>query len=77
MDANKADVLHAVGYKVFPTCSRCTFFRRSDSMFGECSANKYKHLKHSGGERLLSVMAGGGCDSFTELIGLGAWEQFV
>lgn len=62
MDGNKLKVLQDAGYYIGPACGICehgVFTGRS--MFGTCAVLTYKHAKHTGPERQLSVNQFGRC----------------
>lgn len=62
MDANKLQVLNDIGYKIRETCGTCRDFQVfTKSDFGTCSYHEYKHLKHTGEPRQLSVHQHGYC----------------
>ena len=65
MDANKRQVLIDIGYKIPPCCGTCAHFTSYvDPEFGDCGIHKYTHLKHSGGQRKLSVVQYGSCEDY-------------
>ncbi len=67
MDANKRQKLLDIGYRVKSTCGTCKHFNSYvDPEFGDCSLHKYTHLKHSGGQRKLSVVQHGHCNSYEQ-----------
>lgn len=85
MDKNKLDKLHEIDYVIQTCCGICDHFRRPQYNmglnFGTCKIHSYKHLKHTGEERELSVFESGWCKSFkmnerVELL-LLHWKEFV
>lgn len=64
MDQNKAEVLRQIGYNVRPCCGLCRYAEVSDGGWGVCLKHKYKHLKHTGEERYLSINIYGSCPFF-------------
>lgn len=82
MDNNKEQKLKDIGYKIYKTCGLCKHAKFNDgSQFGVCTLFKYRHLKHTGEERELSVHVSGGCSSFTlntdKEVYLHAYKQFL
>lgn len=62
MDANKKKLLRMVGYGIEPSCGLCkhaTFAGRDD--FGVCTKYTYRHAKHSGPPRPMSIYRAGVC----------------
>jgi len=64
MDANKAKVLSEIDYAVQKCCGLCKYSHISLGGWGVCNLHKYKHNKHTGEERQLSVNQFGYCDKF-------------
>lgn len=65
MDNNKLQKLKDIGYEIKPSCGTCKHFQQyEDAHFGECDAQDYVHLKHSGGKRKLSVVMYGSCSKY-------------
>lgn len=65
MDQNKADKLKEIGYEIKPSCGTCKHFKQYvDPEFGDCGVHKYVHLKHTGGQKRLSVVVYGYCTSY-------------
>lgn len=65
MDRRKLKVLREIGYTFPATCGVCAFVRPGqDGTWGTCAIHTYKHEKHTGAERELSVSLFGGCDAF-------------
>jgi hypothetical protein len=82
MDKNKLKVLQSVNYKIQNCCSFCTHSRINEmrSIWGTCKKHTYKHLKHTGEEREMSINAYGTCENFERADGLdsllGSFTQF-
>lgn len=67
MDPNKVKRLRDIGYKLQPCCQLCkSGMFSAKSQWGECRKIKYKHQKHSGPQRLLSIHASGLCIRFAK-----------
>lgn len=67
MDANKAKRLREIGYRIGGTCDSCADFdAKPGQMFGTCKLWTYKHEKHTGDERQLSVSSQGGCPNWSQ-----------
>lgn len=68
MDNTKLMILRGINYTFPPTCGRCRFSSfqppLGKTMWGTCGLHKYKHEKHTGEERELSIHLLGGCDAF-------------
>lgn len=65
MDAEKVRVLEAINYRIDPCCGLCTHSNIPPfSDFGECDLFKYRHEKHVGDERRLSINRHGVCPDF-------------
>lgn len=65
MDANKAQKLRDIRYAWAETCENCEFSNIANmTEFGVCTKYTYKHLKHSGDERQLSISRFGWCPSW-------------
>lgn len=64
MDANKLKVLQNINYTVRKACGNCQYsrFGHPSANFGTCSKHHYTHLKHSDGNRELSINEFGYCD---------------
>jgi len=82
MDANKLEVLKAVGYQVGPACGLCVHGRFAPGQdFGTCALHTYRHLKHSGPGRELSVNRLGHCPDFemseARLVTLGRFRELT
>jgi hypothetical protein len=80
MDANKLETLRGIGYKIRRTCGNCAFGRFVEgSDFGLCMIQRYQHLKHTEGDRNLSVNKYGVCPKYTAGLPaatLGPWREF-
>ena len=82
MDQNKLKVLREIGYEIKKTCHFCihSTFNRTPN-WGECTANTYVHLKHSGPDRNISIHRHGSCPEFemdrSELDVMHGWQEFV
>ena len=61
MDANKLKVLREMGYTIPVTCGLCAFSKIERGDWGTCHKHTYKHLKHSGPPRQLSINRHGTC----------------
>lgn len=81
MDKNKLKVLREAEYIIPKQCDLCVHGQfTNNSPFGTCAVRTYKHEKHSGPERQLSIYKGGGCRKLFQLKdnhGLGDWIEFV
>lgn len=81
-DNAKMKALADADFKVKSTCIRCKHFRQgnTNTQWGTCKIIKYKHEKHSGGEREASVPTDGWCPGFeiaaNRLAELGAHTRF-
>lgn len=69
MDKNKLKVLREIGYTFPKTCGLCRHGEFRDyhgnlPLWGTCAIQKYKHEKHTGEDRRLSVHLLGGCEAF-------------
>lgn len=66
MDANKLTKLREMGYRIPKVCGLCTWCSHTmaGSTWGVCLINKYKHLKHTGEERCVSISIYGTCPKF-------------
>lgn len=69
MDENKLQELDDCGYRIKPCCCFCVHsrFASVDHLFGTCTKMHYKHLKHTGGERELSINRYGICKDLFEI----------
>lgn len=81
MDENKDKQLAEISYKVHRTCGQCKHFKPGHGDFGTCNLFKYKHLKHTGEERQLSVNRYGSCSKFemnpAALMMLGLYDKYL
>ena len=78
MDGNKLEKLRAIEYAINKACGNCAFgnFRETGS-FGDCHQFHYRHLKHSGDLRYLSVNRYGVCPEWQRGDNLTKeWEEF-
>ena len=67
MDQNKAQKLRDVSYRMVDTCQSCVYGNFSDgNLFGSCNLHTYRHLKHTGAERPLSISKTGTCYAHEE-----------
>lgn len=66
MDANKLEKLSEIGYTLQPSCGLCahSFFSNANSDWGVCVKFFYKHKKHTGEPRQLSIHRSGCCPNF-------------
>jgi hypothetical protein len=64
MDANKLQKLNDIDYTMLPCCGICQFADLSHDGWGTCTKHTYKHKKHTGAERQLSITRYGSCASF-------------
>ena len=83
MDANKLEVLRAIGYRIQPHCGICVHAELSADGWGTCEAHTYSHLKHSEARSHLSIHSTGSCSSFeidhakVAILGLHAFAEFL
>ena len=77
MDKNKEHLLWDVGYIIRRTCFNCRNAHLSPSGWGTCTIHFYRHEKHTGPPRLMSIHETGYCPKH-ELrhTVLGAFKQF-
>lgn len=62
MDANKSVKLRDIGYTIPVVCGLCRHGKfQSGNDFGDCAVKTYVHLKHTAGEKPLSVSKFGKC----------------
>jgi hypothetical protein len=64
MDANKIKKLEEIDYNVRKCCGLCKHSHISLDGWGICNLHKYKHEKHTGEERQLSINHFGFCSDF-------------
>jgi hypothetical protein len=84
-DANKFKKLREIGYTIPITCKFCVHghFKNPTLPWGTCKKHQYKHLKHTGPPRGVSIHAVGTCQDaeskVLERIGglLGAHAEFL
>ncbi len=83
MDKNKLTILRRIGYTIPKSCGLCihSTFSTPSSPFGTCEVYNYKHEKHIGTERDLTIYRHGFCEeSFSpdsSLSELGEWREFL
>ncbi len=67
-DANKLQVLRDAGFKIREVCGGCSHYRTNQwsREWGGCAKAQYRHQKHSGDERDVSVPFNGWCPSYSE-----------
>jgi hypothetical protein len=61
MDKNKLQKLREIGYTLRNCCANCEHGMFPSNNFGTCSVHKYRHLKHTGELRDLSIHKYGCC----------------
>lgn len=82
MDNNKLKVLRELGYEIKSTCGSCEAgqFSTQTAEFGTCALHTYKHGKHTGPDRELSIHRMGACASYERSQRsygpLGLWAPF-
>jgi len=78
MDENKLTRLREIGYTLHRTCNHCEHGQFNNlGDWGTCVIHDYKHKKHSGSERRLSINRCGKCPKFKlKNHTLGEWEEF-
>lgn len=69
MDKKKLKVLRDIAYTFPMTCGLCSHgqfqaYHGNMPLWGTCRVHTYKHDKHTGDERQLSVHLLGGCGDF-------------
>jgi len=80
LDKNKLKVLQSLPYVIREVCGLCKHAKIGiDSYWGTCNIITYKHEKHTGENRQLSIHMFGSCHKFvmdndTEL---GSFEEFL
>lgn len=76
MDDNKLQELEDCGYRIKPCCGFCIHskFANADQLFGTCTKMHYKHLKHTGEERELSIHRYGICKDKFEMDAVKAFK---
>jgi hypothetical protein len=65
MDENKLNLLKVINYEMVRCCGICVHgeFNNRHSDFGTCQVNTYRHKKHSGDKRYLSINRFGKCNT--------------
>lgn len=63
MDENKLRLLKVINYELLKCCGLCIHgeFNNRHSDFGTCQTNTYRHEKHTGEKRYLSINRFGVC----------------
>lgn len=63
-DANKVKKFQETGYSIPVCCGLCVFrnFQSDTANWGTCKKHLYKHLKHTGAPRGISIHRFGRCD---------------
>lgn len=64
MDSNKLEKLKQIQYRIKDCCGICIYSNISLDGWGTCDQFRYKHVKHTGEERQLSIHMFGSCDYF-------------
>lgn len=65
MDENKLAKMKEVGYKHMACCLTCKYSNINPGcIWGTCKLYTYKHKKHTGHEREMSVMVTGSCPAW-------------
>lgn len=64
MDDNKKKKLEEIQYRIVSSCGTCVDAELSPDGWETCKAFKYKHKKHSGEERQLSIHQFGVCKEY-------------
>lgn len=83
MDENKLKKLKSLGYEIKACCDLCMhgdFHPKQD--FGVCLTHKYKHQKHTGDARCMSIHRNGVCNKGYKadeykMSALGTYGQFL
>ena len=69
MDENKRLKLVEIGYEIKPSCGMCLHAKiEDDEDFGTCNKHEYKHLKHIGSPRKLSILRYGNCPQYEPVL---------
>jgi hypothetical protein len=84
-DANKFAKLEEIEYTIPMTCALCVNgqFPSDRAPWGLCSKHQYKHLKHTGPERGISIHRTGSCFELVvdpqreAMANLGAHSRFL
>lgn len=67
MDENKRQKLFEIDYTINPACGMCVHSKIDGGEdFGVCNKHEYKHLKHIGSPRKLSILRYGSCPDYTQ-----------
>ena len=80
MDKNKLQELRDIGFVIKRTCKSCSHSLISQNdCWGVCLKHKYKHLKHTGDPRSLSIHETGCCGDYDmkEYWMYGGFEEFL
>ena len=83
MDQNKLKKLREIGYEITFSCSHCEYSNFKKGLpWGICILHEYKHFKHTGDNRELSIYRYGRCDDIKVLNGMENYgnkdyEEFV
>ena len=75
MDINKKTELEEIGYRIGACCALCVHavFPGPASPWGACEKHEYKHRKHTGEPRKLSICRFGHCrEGFAPVAGVAA-----
>lgn len=64
MDSNKKKKLQEIEYRIVQSCGTCVDADLSPDGWGVCKIFKYKHKKHTGEERQLSINQYGVCKAY-------------
>jgi hypothetical protein len=81
MDGNKFQKLIDVGYRIQDVCAFCKHSDLTEKdCWGTCKKHQYKHRKHSGDDRDMSINAFGKCMYFeadeSKMSKLGRYAEF-
>lgn len=74
MDSNKLNKLKDIKYRIQDCCGTCVYANLSPDGWGTCMKHIYKHQKHSGEERQVSIHQYGVCVDF-KLVDDSAYES--
>lgn len=83
MDDNKKEKLSEIGYKILACCDNCMHseFPSPSSPWGTCEKHEYKHRKHTGEPRRLSICRCGVCFEYAPeddgSVRFGAFGEFA
>tara|TARA_B100000614_G_scaffold258752_1_gene281852 strand:+ start:105764 stop:106027 length:264 start_codon:yes stop_codon:yes gene_type:complete len=64
MDRNKAITLGQIDYRLQSACGLCAHGNFNGQTWGTCNKHSYKHEKHTGDVRQLSIHFTGVCPDF-------------